>query len=1025
MHRVTKTDLVSAGARPAGGGLEGHGLVGGWIADGGVADGGVAGGGVAGGGVAGGPQPADLEPGAQSGFSEAGRAGDKPGERAGESNVLRLTVGSRDELLDALAGIAADARPNTRTDANPVAHSAATPKAGPGANPVEILLAPGDYGELALDTASAPWARFAGPVILRAADPTDPAVLTGLALRGVGNLAFEDLRFAYDALPGAPSWAKPFTIENGTGIAFRRVTFEGDIAEGLGPEEDGLPTGIALWVTRSEGITVADTSFTSWHRAAVFNTVEGIALTGNEVHDIRSDGFNFSAVQDVLVAENSFRDFRPSIAAGDHADMIQIWAAAGPSRQVTIADNWFDSAGGAATQSIFLRNETVDLGEAGPEAFYEDITITGNVIHNGHRHGITVGETRGLVITDNTLIQNAAHADRGAIAEPTIRVAAASDGVTVTGNVAHGIAGVPGDGASGWQVAENLIVQADDPTAPGYLGHLFFDPFAGAEAEHADLTARPEGPVEAGGFGAAATRFDPAPAELTARFVAEIGADGALQVDAGLTANAAGPIPRGAAAFHWAFGDGTEAEGQHAAHRYAAPGTYDVTLTVRHVDGRVDASRMAVEIPDPLLLDLAVIDGRLVDRSAFAAALPAAPIEDGAIRLGSETGVRIDNEAVPQIFGLPAFGLSFVFRAPEGAGGAGEILRIHTALHIALTEAGGVSVRFEDAAGGEILLATGPAGLSDGAWHAVTLAYEAGGRIELSVDGALVADAPAGGPSQSAQAWDLTLGAAVGHAGAEVALGAVELTGEAPGAEEVAVLHAALIEARGAVPDMPQDGEAGETPDGGVGGGASSAPRTADSFVFAASLAEPPGASADIAHGSGAGAGWSLLGDAAFESGALQLDGDGDALRLSLPVPLAEADAIALALDVRAAPGGVEEAARPVWRHGAFGLEVGEDGLLLRVGREGGGMAEVALPGAALSEGTWHRLALAIDTEADRLAVSLDGVMVAERTDLDLAFADPARPLSLGGVWGRDFAGEIRDLVLVDGALWSEALEML
>src|SRR3546814_1216488 len=58
-------------------------------------------------------------------------------------------------------------------------------------------------------------------------------------------------------------------------------------------------------------------------RGAVFNGVQNISLTGNNVYGIRSDGFNFVQVQDVKVIGNSLKAFSP--AAGDHADAIQFW----------------------------------------------------------------------------------------------------------------------------------------------------------------------------------------------------------------------------------------------------------------------------------------------------------------------------------------------------------------------------------------------------------------------------------------------------------------------------------------------------------------------------------------------------------------------------------------------------------------------------------------------------------------------------------------------------------------------------
>ena len=44
-----------------------------------------------------------------------------------------------------------------------------------------------------------------------------------------------------------------------------------------------------------------------------------------------------------------------------------------------------------------MRNEMVDQGKAGLEMYYQNITIENNVIYNAQTHGITVGETTGLI----------------------------------------------------------------------------------------------------------------------------------------------------------------------------------------------------------------------------------------------------------------------------------------------------------------------------------------------------------------------------------------------------------------------------------------------------------------------------------------------------------------------------------------------------------------------------------------------------------------------------------------------------
>ena len=161
-----------------------------------------------------------------------------------------------------------------------------------------------------------------------------------------------------------------------------------------------------------------------------------------------------------------------------------------------------DSGAGDWTQSIFMRNEVVDLGQAGKEMFYRNILIEDNVIYNAHAHGITVGETDGLTIRNNTVLQNKASVNNDSVYIPGIFSADASINVSVTNNI---ISKLSVHSTQNTVVENNLIVQRTDPNGPNYYGNLFVNALADGSATPADLKALPGGLIEQMGVGSSLT----------------------------------------------------------------------------------------------------------------------------------------------------------------------------------------------------------------------------------------------------------------------------------------------------------------------------------------------------------------------------------------------------------------------------------------------------------------------------------------------------------------------------------------
>ncbi|MGR3465596.1 right-handed parallel beta-helix repeat-containing protein [Limimaricola sp.] len=364
-----------------------------------------------------------------------------------------------------------------------------------------IRLAGGRHAPLALRDRA-----FARPVTLVSADPAAPAVFPAIRVDGVSGLRFDGVTIDYDHRPDDPPGRALLAIANARDIVFRNGLLDGDRVRGTGTAADGIATGLGVGIRASSGIVIEATLLRDLYVGITMRDSAGITLRGNDIHGIRLDGVQIRQVDGLLIEDNHIHDFHGLPGWREHRDMIQMWStgATAPSTKITIRNNHLNSAHGDETQSVFLRNELVDTGRAGPEMHYRDITIEQNVIVNAHLHGITVGEADGVTIRRNTLIRNRlqGEADNPAQWTPRITVAPGGRDVRIERNAAIGVT-TPRDGRAGWVVASNVSIQDQAPMQPGHYGAVFADALHGDPADLASFAYRTGGPLQGHGMGAA------------------------------------------------------------------------------------------------------------------------------------------------------------------------------------------------------------------------------------------------------------------------------------------------------------------------------------------------------------------------------------------------------------------------------------------------------------------------------------------------------------------------------------------
>jgi hypothetical protein len=605
-----------------------------------------------------------------------------------------------------------------------------------------ILLAAGNYGDLNLTPRDRIPVNFSSNVTIASADPNRPAVVTGLDLRGGSNITFRDITFDYTFEPDTPIHNRPFAVTGSSGIAFRGCTFDGDLASGVSTEADGYGYGIGLSINTSSGVTVDGCEFYDFFRGAVFGRITNLAVTNNDIHSLRMDGLNFGQITNARIEGNTIHDFRRSPNAGDHADMIQFWTngATYPSTNIVIRGNHLDIGDGSPTQSIFMRNDQVDRGLAGEEMYYRNILIEDNVIVNSHAHGITVGETIGLTIRNNSVLHDDGNAPDGVdpmVNIPRINLAEDSQGVTVIRNLTAGITGW--NGQSGWTLGSNLVVQDQDPHGDGYYGDVFlastldgdrsglhlFRILTGSQAERNDIGAAATTDHRTIGLDVAFHVTEPADSGLNARVF-----------DARYSTYNGQPLPAGTT-YQWTFGDGTTATGAVVRHVFAQDGNYEAVLTVRLPDSRTGRADADVTIRDAVLVELGA-DGRFIVQDGgeeTVLARVASASSDGLQLGGTGAVATVAHEYINDLFASDEFRISMTLDA-DVARAQGEIFRIHGSIITSVNSRGELVLRlFSDNGSSATLTSTGIR-VNDMAAHDIDIVLE-DGTASLLIDGHL------------------------------------------------------------------------------------------------------------------------------------------------------------------------------------------------------------------------------------------------------------------------------------------------
>lgn len=611
-----------------------------------------------------------------------------------------------------------------------------------------IYLAPGNYSDIYLNGLATPTLKYDFPVTITSLDEKNKAIINRMSIREVSNIHFDKIKFKYEFDGKQPIWDKPFIVTKVDDFSVKDCIVEGDIVEpGENNGKDlfvGFATGIGLTITESTKIKVESNEFFHFHRAATFSKINSLFIARNNIHSLRSDGFNFAQVENVSIENNHFHDFKRAKDSLDHADMIQFWTNGTkvPSKNIVIKRNFLNSGQFLETQSIFMRNDQVDQGLAGLEMYYQNIHIENNVIHNAHSHGITIGETKGLVIRNNILLKNRDSAQTSSdIHLPSVNVNGPSLDVEIYNNVAEKI-NISNPKANIVRYENNLIYQHIFPQKKFYVGELFVNALAGKNSRLEDFYQVPNGVLEQLGVGSNLSAFPYQGLRGYIKNTAGIGFElkrhefEAFFLDGNDLIDLKNPIYN----VSWDFGDGFLTTEVNPSHEFQKAGFYEVTMVIKRDGILLHKLNKTIEVQTPELLKLDYSKS-ISDQSDF----PNILVRYGSSVLEKE-GLRFNG---PNSFlaykysnefrGHSNYTISLEYKKDVGHEDQSIRLIYVTGTGVIQVNADSVKVSASTDQGEPISLFAKNLGIQNSQWHKISFAFSQDtGTASLYIDGKLV-----------------------------------------------------------------------------------------------------------------------------------------------------------------------------------------------------------------------------------------------------------------------------------------------
>ena len=924
-----------------------------------------------------------------------------------------------------------------------------------------VELAAGDYGNFSMRRLD-----FSSEIIVRSADPDDPAVFNTLTVTSSSNITFDSLFIDFTPTENTVEWSTAFRAVQGvSNITLRNSKIEGgNSIAGVSPDSDpgaqgasgilGEPIGRAITFAGT-GIMIENNDISHFKNGIAMGG-SGNSIIGNNIYDLRTSPIRGNG-NDLLIDGNYFHDSTPWKigGAGDHGDYIHLWTNPDgePMSNITITNNVFSDENGGSLLGIYLDDNGNGVG-------YENVLVDNNVIYSTTGQAVRFENVANATISHNTILNKDGVEKSGS---QLVMVDGTRD-IHLENNIVSTFISEESQVAlaeKGFTFTNNLDVSYNDPNADNYIGRLFSDSWNEDSGLWSKIVV-PGSPAD--GLGSELMRLDGYPERLMPAFEVESGnnSDQELVFRADMTSAPDGPISATNAQFIWDFGDGSTAVGQVVRHSYADAGRYDATLTVVMPNGTAARATSQIGIMGADLISFNSETG-LFRAEGYGVTTEIEGSNNALIATGGAHGVNlggsgvqasVGKEHIDRHFGSNTFDLSMTLRA-DTLGSMGENARVHGNFVLSVAARGELKLELTTDSEGTSLFTTGVT-VNDGVDHDIRISFDGvSNNLTIHVDDQLVGASEIEGGMRTDYPRALIFGNPWGKVNFDGTLTAFDLEvrnqdypayeGDASALSDSVLPEDTAQEAPDLIIPETTDGDAtvvapapeerGNTPEKGD---TQTAPPPSQVPAEQPTDYEPnfpklPLYKADFAEADVIESGIKMIGDAHIvqdDDGTARvvLDGQKDHVALGRVEALEDSQQLNVSLDFQRSDveSGTE---RMVWNHMKFGVALQGDALIIHAANTDQAFHKgFKIKNAGIDDTEKHSLNVAIDATTDRLQVVLDGEVVLDERDTDFDFVGAGGNewgWSIGTAWNRYYEGSVSDFWLDDQVIFVDDASLL